>query len=189
MPFTHPIYSLHPTYRQAHDYLLMVSDSIDKDEVDALARSLLSYLSHYNQEHKVGGKWFAAPCSILCTEIVCAVLWRARANAPAPSTLTHTHTCSCRFLPPQLLEEYEADPSAWAWPGPTRATAIVACLPAFMDASGYSTGGAAPMQRGSSLATTQHVDPAAASVAGAPRLCCAALHVGGCWWAGYREVV
>lgn len=61
----------------------------------------------------------------------------------------------------QLLEEYEADPSSWAWPGPTRATAIVACLPAFMDASGHSTGGGAPMQRGASLATTQHVDPAA----------------------------
>lgn len=64
-------------------------------------------------------------------------------------------------LSAQLLEEYEADPSSWAWPGPTRATAIVACLPAFMDASGHSTGGAAPMQRGASLATTQHVDPAA----------------------------
>lgn len=34
------------------------------------------------------------------------------------------------------MAEYEEDPSVWAWPGPTRATAIVACLPAFMDASG-----------------------------------------------------
>jgi hypothetical protein len=59
------------------------------------------------------------------------------------------------------MEEYESDPGSWAWPGPTRATAIVACLPAFMDASGHSTGGAAPLQRGASLATTQHVDPAA----------------------------
>jgi hypothetical protein len=98
--------------KTAHEYLLMVIDTISKDEVDALAKSLLSYLSHYNQEQ-------------------------------------------------QLLEEYEADPSSWAWPGPTRATAIVACLPAFMDASGHSTGGGAPMQRGASLATTQHVDPAA----------------------------
>ncbi|KAL4457809.1 hypothetical protein ABPG75_012674 [Micractinium tetrahymenae] len=98
--------------KTAHEYLLKVIDTISKGEVDALAKSLLSYLSHYNQER-------------------------------------------------QLLEEYEADPSAWAWPGPTRATAIVACLPAFMDASGHSTGGGAPMQRGASLATTQHVDPAA----------------------------
>ncbi len=66
----------------------------------------------------------------------------------------------------QLMREYEADPSCWAAPGPTRATAIVACIPTFMDASGHSTGGAAPMQRGASLATTQHVDPAAASIAG-----------------------
>lgn len=66
----------------------------------------------------------------------------------------------------QLMREYEEDPSSWAEPGPTRATAIVACLPAFMDASGHSTGGAAPMQRGASLATTQHMDPAAAPIAG-----------------------
>ena len=49
---------------QAHEYLLMVIDTISKDEVDALAKSLLSYLSHYNQEQKVGWKegWPAA-CS------------------------------------------------------------------------------------------------------------------------------
>ena len=64
-----------------------------------------------------------------------------------------------------LMREFEeAEPGAWAEPGPTRATAIVACVPAFMDASGHSTGGAAPMARGASLATTQHVDPAAAPV-------------------------
>lgn len=32
----------------------MVIDTISKEEVDALAKSLLSYLSHYNQEAKVG---------------------------------------------------------------------------------------------------------------------------------------
>lgn len=37
----------------------MVIDTISKDEVDALAKSLLSYLSHYNQEHKVGGLGWA----------------------------------------------------------------------------------------------------------------------------------
>ena len=112
----------------------------------------------------------------------------------------------------QALEEYDANPSGWAEPGPTRATggrdvgvvwtwskgslapvtgfhpavcslacaltcllaclltqpppaawraAIVACIPAFMDESGQSMGGGAPMQRGASMATTQHVDPAA----------------------------
>lgn len=41
---------------QAHEYLLMVIDTISKEEVDALAKSLLSYLSHYNQEQKVGAQ-------------------------------------------------------------------------------------------------------------------------------------
>lgn len=43
-----------PSPLQAHEYLLMVIDTISKDEVDALAKSLLSYLSHYNQEQQVG---------------------------------------------------------------------------------------------------------------------------------------
>ena len=64
-----------------------------------------------------------------------------------------------------LLQEYQADPSKWATPGPSIATAVVACLPTFMDASGNSSGAAAPMQRGASLATTQHVDPSIATAA------------------------
>ena len=60
-----------------------------------------------------------------------------------------------------LVREYEESPESWGAPGPTAATAIVACVPAFMDASGRSTGNAAPMQRGASMATTQHVDPSA----------------------------
>lgn len=64
-----------------------------------------------------------------------------------------------------LLQEYQADPSKWATPGPSIATAVVACLPTFMDASGNSSGAAAPMQRGASLATTQHVDPSIAAAA------------------------
>lgn len=64
-----------------------------------------------------------------------------------------------------LQREWENAPDKWADPGPTIATAIVACVPAFMDASGHSTGAAAPMPRGASMATTQHVDPAAAAAA------------------------
>lgn len=100
--------------RQAHACLMALADAITPGEVNALARSLLSYVSHYRDE----------------------------------ST---------------LMREYEEDPSLWAEPGPTVATAIVACIPAFMDASGHSTGAAAPMARGASMATTQHVDPAAVS--------------------------
>ena len=41
-----------------------------------------------------------------------------------------------------LLEEVGQDYAAkgYARPGPTRMTSIVACVPAFMDASGQSTG-------------------------------------------------
>ena len=48
-----PVLSLPPPV-QAHEYLLMVIDTISKAEVDALAKSLLSYLSHYKQEQQVG---------------------------------------------------------------------------------------------------------------------------------------
>lgn len=40
----------------------------------------------------------------------------------------------------ELWAEYNSDPSGWAAPGPTWATSIVACIPAFMDDSGLSTG-------------------------------------------------
>ncbi|DBA67043.1 TPA: hypothetical protein ACH3X2_001377 [Trebouxia sp. C0005] len=62
----------------------------------------------------------------------------------------------------ELLEEAGHDPSqnGYALWGPTRMTSIVACIPAFMDASGQSTGGGMPMQRGASLTTSEHIDPA-----------------------------
>lgn len=89
---------------------MRLADTITSAEVNRLARSLLSFASHYRAES-------------------------------------------------QLADEYQQDQAGWAEPGPTRATAIVACLPAFMDASGHSTGGAVLVGRGGSLATTQHVDP------------------------------
>lgn len=95
--------------KQGHAALLDLADTITSDEVNALSRSLLSYVSHYGRE---GEAW----------------------------------------------EEYQADPSGWAEPGPTWSTAIVACIPAFMDDSGLSTGGGAPLQRGAHIATMEHVD-------------------------------
>lgn len=46
-----------------------------------------------------------------------------------------------------LLEEVGPDPvsKGYAQPGPSRMTSIVACVPAFMDASGQSTGRTSPM--------------------------------------------
>lgn len=49
-------------------------------------------------------------------------------------------------------------PEEWSRLGATRSTCIVACLPAFMDKSGYSTGGGMPMQRGASMTTGEHVE-------------------------------
>lgn len=73
---------------------MQLADTITAAEVNALSRSLLSYVSHYRNE-------------------------------------------------PELMREYEAaEPGSWAEPGPTRATAIVACIPAFMDASGHRWVGA-----------------------------------------------
>ncbi|KAK9810226.1 hypothetical protein WJX72_007002 [[Myrmecia] bisecta] len=59
----------------------------------------------------------------------------------------------------QLRAEAEQNPGAWASPGPSQATAIVACLPAYTDASGHSTGDGMPLHRGASLTTSQHIDP------------------------------
>lgn len=65
--------------------------AITREEVNALAASLLSFASHYRRE--------AEP-----------------------------------------LAAAAADPGAWANPGPTRCTAIIACIPAFTDVSGGSRG-------------------------------------------------
>lgn len=79
---------------QSHALLMRWADTITREEVNAAAASLLSYISHYADS---GAAMSAA----------------------------------------------EADPGAWAPPGPTRATSIVACIPAFTDPSGQSTGAAA----------------------------------------------
>lgn len=82
---------------QAHVKLLEVVESVSLEEVNAIAASVLSYISHYRNE--------AA-----------------------------------------LLEEVGPDPvsKGYAQPGPSRMTSIVACVPAFMDASGQSTGKTSP---------------------------------------------
>lgn len=73
--------------------LLEVADSITAQEVNAVAASVLSYISHYRNEEA-------------------------------------------------LLAEVGSDytRNGYAEPGPTRMTSIVACVPAYMDASGQSTG-------------------------------------------------
>lgn len=68
------------------------------------------------------------------------------------------------------LAAAESLPEAWTTPpGPTRATAVVACVPAFADPSGLSVGSGLPMARGASMTTDMHFDktppPDAAAVA------------------------
>eukprot|EP00884_Botryococcus_braunii_P007566 jgi/Botrbrau1/16810/Bobra.150_2s0037.1 len=99
-------------HRRSNELVMQVADTVTLDEVNSIARSLLSFASHYRREE-------------------------------------------------EALAEAAADPETWAPPGPTRATSIVACLPAFTDTSGLSTGGAVPMHRGSSIMPDKHVDPAA----------------------------
>ena len=78
---------------QGHVKLLEIANSIDAKEVNAVAASVLSYISHYRNEET-------------------------------------------------LLTEVGSDyaQSGYARPGPTRMTSIVACVPAYVDASGQSTG-------------------------------------------------
>lgn len=78
---------------QSHALLMRWADTITREEVNAAAASLLSYISHY-----ADGEAAVAAAA--------------------------------------------ADPDAWAAPGPTHATSIVACIPAFTDPSGQSTGAA-----------------------------------------------
>ncbi len=51
----------------------------------------------------------------------------------------------------QVLAEASAQPGQWAYLGPTRATSIVACVPAYMDASGASISAGGSAGRGGSL--------------------------------------
>lgn len=66
------------------------------------------------------------------------------------------------------LAASESLPEAWTTPpGPTRATSVVACVPAFADPSGLSVGSGLPMARGASMTTDMHFEkaPDAAAVA------------------------
>ena len=76
---------------QGHESLKQIADTITVEEVNTIARSLLSYVSHYSAEDKAAA-------------------------------------------------EAATNPEQWMDFGASRATSIVACVPAFMDASGKSAG-------------------------------------------------
>ncbi len=76
---------------QAHEYLLMVIDTISKDEVDALAKSLLSYLSHYNQEQQVGRLHLLAMHWFQTVEKLCCV-WVSVFPSPGDVVRAQMHS-------------------------------------------------------------------------------------------------
>ena len=76
---------------QSHDLLKDWAETISLEEVNAVAASYLSYISHYQAEQ-------------------------------------------------EILEQAADAQGNFAGVGPVRATAIVACIPAFTDPSGQSTG-------------------------------------------------
>lgn len=78
------------------------------EEVNAVARSLLSFVSHYQHEDEAIAAW-------------------------------------------------SAEPQQWMDWGPTRSTCVVACIPAFTDESGHSTGGALPVLLMRSITTSRTV--------------------------------
>ena len=76
---------------QFKDFLAALMQTVTIDYLNNLAKSVMSFASHYGHE---------AEC----------------------------------------LAEAEADGQTWGWMGPTRCTAIIACIPAFTDSSGLSVG-------------------------------------------------
>lgn len=96
-------------HRDAHAAMVAVADTVTLEEVNALARSMLTFSSDYGHEGEV-------------------------------------------------LAEASAQPGQWAYLGPTRATSIVACVPAYMDASGASISAGGSAGRGGSLGAAGHLD-------------------------------
>jgi len=103
------------TYMQpqaSHEVQMALADLITVEEVNKVARSLMSFVSHFGKEE-------------------------------------------------EALQHAAANPDHWLPWGPSRTTCIVACIPAFTDRTGHSTGGEAPAMagRGGGVLTTQHVEP------------------------------
>lgn len=71
--------------------MCQIAETITLEEVNIIARSLLSYISHYGSEGEAAA-------------------------------------------------EAAANPEQWLSFGASHATSVVACIPAYMDASGHSTG-------------------------------------------------
>ncbi|GIL94695.1 hypothetical protein Vretimale_918 [Volvox reticuliferus] len=100
-------------HRDAHEAMSAAAETVELWEVNALARSMLTFASDYGAEAEV--------------------LETAAA-------------------------EQAIDPGRWAALGPTRCTSIVACIPAYVDASGASVSSGSSSGRGGSLGAAGHLD-------------------------------
>ncbi len=76
---------------QVHEAHLALAELVTVEEVNKVARSLLSFVSHFGREG-------------------------------------------------EALEAAAVEPDQWVAWGPSRATCLVGCIPAFTDESGHSTG-------------------------------------------------
>ncbi|KAG2437818.1 hypothetical protein HXX76_005438 [Chlamydomonas incerta] len=100
-------------HRDAHAAMSAVADTVQLEEVNALARSMLTFASDYGAEEQM-----------LATSAA----------------------------------EGAVDPAHWPYLGPTRCTSIVACIPAYVDASGASVSAGSAAGRGGSLGAAGHLD-------------------------------
>ncbi|GAX77204.1 hypothetical protein CEUSTIGMA_g4650.t1 [Chlamydomonas eustigma] len=97
-------------HRDAHEAMSMVADTITLEDLNAIARSMLSFASDFGTEAEV-------------------------------------------------LEAARLAPSDhFAHLGPTRATSLIACIPAYVDASGSSVAGSGGSGRSGSMGAAGHID-------------------------------
>lgn len=167
---------------QGHVKLLEIANSIDAKEVNAVAASVLSYISHYRNEEalltEVGSDYaqsgYAKPGPTRMTSIVACV--PAYVDASGQSTGRHAScygaaSVSCTGMQSVML--YPQEPitlvlvlhcllACWNVSHITLLSRLCLCQYAHLTVHAWCIGGAAPMQRGASMTTSEHIDPSIA---------------------------
>lgn len=141
--------------KDSYSLLCAVAEEIKLEDINAMCRSYLSFATNYGQEAEVG--FYPLPCLLAHTQTIDLLISSHNLFSLHVILLLNWFAAVCLLLI-QLLEQAKSNPSDFFEVGPTRATAIIACVPSFMDVTGQSTGGGAPMQRGMSMVTGDHVD-------------------------------
>lgn len=90
-------------------------------------------------------------CASLCKLLRVPVPCRVAVLAPyVPHSVVRPSIASLQMLATAAAEG-KVDPAHWPYLGPTRCTSIVACIPAYVDASGASVSAGSTAGRGGSL--------------------------------------